>query len=125
MRKFDNNRSIVAPKLAELGIENPHEFLTEMRKTMSIDEMAEQIGINSSSLMNYCNKHDIRAPRTVRPLSDAKKAKRALAIAEGNNENKVKTFLCVACHCDKSIELLSVKKDVCQRCLKNQIRSRV
>ena len=125
MRKFDNNRSIVAPKLAELGIENPHEFLTEMRKTMSIDEMAEQIGVNSSSLMNYCNKHDIRAPRTVRPLSEAKKAKRALAIAEGNNEKKVQLFLCDDCKKSKAFALMSNKKDICQRCLKNQIRSRV
>jgi hypothetical protein len=92
-------------------------------KTMTVKQIAQKYGIPARSVGVYLSNNDIKA---VRPEPHNKKSGADCREDSRNFEPTIKTFNCLGiCKKPQPIELMSAKKDVCQRCLKNQIRGRV
>jgi hypothetical protein len=102
----------VKPTLRSIIGDDIDTILPELGKTMTCEQIAEKYGVAPKKISNY--------------MGD--KGHKAVKIRRTKNDDEfgvVKMFLCVDCKKPNSIELMSAKKYVCLRCLKNQIRGRV
>jgi hypothetical protein len=102
----------VKPTLRSIIGDDIDTILPELGKTMTYEQIAKKYGVSAKKISNY--------------MGD--KGHKAVKIRKTKNDDEfgaVKVFLCVDCKKPNSLVLMSAKKDVCQRCLKNQIRGRV
>jgi predicted hydrocarbon binding protein len=100
------------PYLRDIIGDDIDTILPELGKTMTCEQIAEKYGVAPKKISNY--------------MGD--KGHKAIKIRKTKNDDEfgvVKVFLCSDCKKPNSLTLMSAKKDVCQRCLKNQIRGRV
>ena len=100
------------PYLRDIIGDDIDTILPELGKTMTYEQIAQKYGVATKKISNY--------------MGD--KGHKAIKIRRTKNDDEfgaVKMFLCVDCKKPNSFTLMSIKKDVCQRCLKNQIRGRV
>ena len=102
----------VKPTLRSIIGDDIDTILPELGKTMTYEQIAKKYGVTAKKISNY--------------MGD--KGHKAIKIRKTKNDDEfgaVKMFLCVDCKKPNSMVLMSAKKDVCKRCLRNQIRSRV
>lgn len=102
----------VKPTLRSIIGDDIDTILPELGKTMTYIEIAEKYGVSPNKISNY--------------MGD--KGHKAVKIRKTKNDDEfgtVKSFICIDCKKPNAVTLMSAKKDVCQRCLKNQIRGRV
>ena len=100
------------PYLRDIIGDDIDTILPELGKTMTYEQIAKKYGVTAKKISNY--------------MGD--KGHKAIKIRKTKNDDEfgaVKMFLCVDCKKPNSMVLMSAKKDVCKRCLRNQIRSRV
>lgn len=86
--------------------------LPELGKTMTCEQIAEKYGVPKKKISNYMSERGYKAVKICKIKND-------------DEPCDVKVFLCVDCKTKNALTLMSTKKDVCNRCLKNQIRGRV
>lgn len=87
-------------------------ILPKLGKTMTCEQIAKKYGVSSKKISNYMGERSFKAVKIRKTKNDDELV-------------NVKAFLCVDCKKPNSLALMSTKKNVCQRCLKNQIRGRV
>jgi hypothetical protein len=100
------------PYLRDIIGDDIDTILPELGKKMTYEQIAKKYGVTAKKISNY--------------MGD--KGHKAIKIRRTTNDDEfgaVKMFLCVDCKKPNSLTLMSSKKDVCQRCLKNHIRGRV
>ena len=100
------------PYLRDIIGDDIDTILPELGKTMTYEQIAKKYGVTAKKISNY--------------MGD--KGHKAIKIRKTKNDDEfgaVKAFLCTDCKKPNSMVLMSAKKDVCKRCLRNQIRSRV
>ena len=102
----------VKPTLRSIIGDDIDTILPELGKTMIYEQIAKKYGVTAKKISNYMGE----------------KGHKAVKIRKTKNDDEfgaVKAFLCTDCKKPNSMVLMSAKKDVCKRCLRNQIRSRV
>jgi len=102
----------VKPTLRSIIGEDIDTILPELGKTMTYEQIAKKYGVEPKKISNYMGYKGHKAIKIRRTTND-------------DEFGAVKVFLCTDCKKPNSLTLMSSKKDVCNRCLKNQIRGRV
>lgn len=102
----------VKPTLRSIIGNDIDSILPELGKTMTYEQIAEKYGVTAKKISNYMGDKGIKAVKIRKTKNDDELV-------------NVKAFLCTDCKKPNSLVLMSTKKDVCQRCLKKQIRGRV
>lgn len=88
------------------------EILPMLGQTMTCSQIAQKYKVPIKKIGNYMAAHNFKAVKIRKTKNDDEFA-------------SIPMFLCDDCKKPNAITLMSSKKDVCQRCLKNQIRGRV
>ena len=102
----------VKPTLRSIIGDDIDTILPELGKTMTYEQIAKKYGVPAKKISNY--------------MGD--KGHKAVKIRKTKNDDEfgdIKMFLCIDCKKQNAFVFMSVKKDVCKRCLRNQIRGRV
>lgn len=139
-------QSQIVVTLKDAGIDDPITTLLDLAKKMTVADICEMFGIERSKLVPFLHRRKIECVVKKEYLRDSQIAQKYKvpikkisnymgahdfkAIKERKTKNddefsNVPMFLCVDCKKPNNITLMSSKKDVCQRCLKNKIRGRV
>ena len=100
------------PYLRDIIGDDIDTILPDLGKTMTCEQIAKKYGVASKKISNYMGERSFKAVKIRKTKND-------------DEFGAVKAFLCVDCKKPNSMVLMSAKKDVCKRCLKNQIRGRV
>ena len=100
------------PYLRDIIGDDIDTILPELGKTMTYEQIAKKYNVATKKISNYMGEKGHKAVKIRRTKND-------------DEFGVVKMFLCVDCKKPNSLTLMSAKKDVCNRCLKNQIRGRV
>ena len=102
----------VKPTLRSIIGDDIDTILPDLGKTMTCEQIAKKYGVASKKISNYMGERSFKAVKIRKTKNDDELV-------------NVKVFLCTHCKKPNSMVLMSAKKDVCKRCLKNQIRGRV
>ena len=102
----------VKPTLRSIIGDDIDVILPKLGKTMTCEQIAEKYGVAPKKISNYMGERSFKVVKIRKTKND-------------DEFGAVKVFLCTHCKKPNSMVLMSAKKDVCKRCLKNQIRGLV